>query len=212
MPTTQTYGGTPGFTVNPAPQAGAGTFGAVPGPIGMPDPYGNLSAVFPNLSRTNTATSSALLNQLRGVVSPETQMAIKDAAAAWGVQGGAGAGSGIAGNLSLRNLGLTSEQLQQQGLQNYSSILPTVASTQTVQPALQAEISAQNALNAAAPNPTAAASYAEQLFNNYMAMMQGPAGGAPARGGPWDMIRQGGPAAFGAGAGFTPPSMWPVQT
>src|SRR5258708_39525689 len=36
----------PPFNINPAPQQGSGTFGAVPGPIGMPNPYGDLSGVY----------------------------------------------------------------------------------------------------------------------------------------------------------------------
>jgi len=61
-----------GFNVNPAPVQGNGTFGAVPGQIGMPSPSGDLSAAYPNMAGTNAALSTSILSKLRGQLSPGT--------------------------------------------------------------------------------------------------------------------------------------------
>ena len=180
-PATTTYGSTPGFSLNPAPRAGAGAFGAVPGAIGAPNPFGDLSSVYPNLSGTNKQVSADILSKLSGTLSPGTMAAIKDAGAAWGV--GAGVpGSGIQTNRSLRDIGLTSEQQQQQGLQDYAALIPTISRTQTVSPELQAQIAATNAQMAAAPDPTQAASYAKQLFDEYLNKLKGSNSPAEASG------------------------------
>ena len=72
----------------------------------------------------------------------------------------------------LRNLGLATEDLQNKGISNYNSTIPTISSTQTVNPALQSEINSQNATNAAAPDPGRAASYAQGMFDKYLNMME----------------------------------------
>jgi hypothetical protein len=94
---------------------------------------------------------------------------------------GAGGGT-IGGNRTLRDVGLTSIQQQQQGIKDYASFVPSVSGTQTVAPALQAEVNTQNSINAAAPNPAAAQSYAEQLFNRYLSQLNG--GGTTPKTGP----------------------------
>lgn len=176
-PATTTYGTNPSFSLNPSARSGQGAFGAVPGAIGAPDPFSNLSAVFPNLSGTNKAASAAILAKLGGQLSPGTINSIKDAAAAWGV--GAGVpGSSIQTNRGLRDLGLTSEGQVESGMRDYASLIPTIASTQTVSPELLTQISATNAVNASAPDPTQAASYAQQLFNEYLNKLRGGGGGA----------------------------------
>jgi hypothetical protein len=176
----------------PTGQPGAGSdiygrrVGAIPTP---PVPTGaNLSAVYPNLSGTNASASSALLNELRGQLSPETLANIQNAAAQYGVTSGM-PGSGLSINRGLRDIGLTTEQLQHQGIGDYSSLIPTVSATQTVTPEQQAqlqshandlgtEVAAFNATNAAAPDPAAAGSYAQQLFKQYLDKLSGPAGGS----------------------------------
>lgn len=163
--------GANGFTATPDPQSGTGAFGLVPGPIGVPQPYNDLSAAYPNLSGTNTATSSALLSRLRGELSPGAQSAISDAAATYGQTSGM-PGSGIVQNRNLRDIGLTSEQVQQSALQEYPSIMSSVSGTQTVNPALQAEIAGTNATNAAAPNPSSAAYYSRWLFQRYQDLLK----------------------------------------
>lgn len=112
--------------------------------VGMPNPFGDLSAVYPNLGKSNAATSALILSQLAGELSPETQRAIQDAAARYGVTSGM-AGGGLTRNRTARDLGRSSQDIQQQGLQNYNSILPMISRTQTVDPSLQAQINTRNA-------------------------------------------------------------------
>lgn len=166
----------PSSTINPAPQPGSGAFGAVPGPIGLPNPAGDLAAQFPNLAGANRSVSGDIMSELGGQLSPGTQNMLQDLGAAWSI------GSGMPGSQfgryrTARDLGLMSEQLSQQGLRDYASLIPTISRTQTVSPELQTEIATQNAINRAAPDPTQAASYAKQLFDQYLSALRGPAGG-----------------------------------
>lgn len=144
-----------------------GAFGTNISPIPMPNPSGDLAALYPNLSATNAAMSGNVLSELRGQLSPDTISNIVNSSAAWGVGSGM-PGSQLAKNLIPRSIGLTTNQLQRQGLQDYSSVIPVISGTQTVRPETQAEINATNAFNAAAPNPTAAANYAMELYDQYM--------------------------------------------
>jgi hypothetical protein len=159
MPTT--------YNVNPATQSGSGTYGAVAGATDIPDVYGQLSDVYPDLGATNQATSQALLAKLQGQLSPTTVNAIQDASARFGVSSGM-PGAGLQRNLSLRDIGLTSEQQQQQGLQDYGNILSAVSNTQTVKPETQIATSQANAALAAQPNPEDATNYALDLYNKYL--------------------------------------------
>lgn len=143
----------------------------------MPNPSADLASVYPNLTGTNAALSKDILGELQGELSPDVINQIKDQSAAWGVGSGV-PGSGIQGNLSLRDLGLTSLNLRRQGVQDYASAIPTVSQTQTVRPETEAEIAATNAQDAAAPNPSAAAQYALSLFKQYM-QPQNPANNLP---------------------------------
>jgi hypothetical protein len=175
------------YNVNPLPQAGLGAFGAVPGPIPLPNPYADLSNVFPNLSNTNAAVSSNILAGLGGNLSPSTNAAIQNYAAAFGAGQGALGSNAIPGTLAFdtgaRNIGLSAEQQQQNAMRNYASIIPTIAQTQTVSPALQATIAGENTTNAAAPNPALQFSFAQQLLDDYLKQMRGPGGGTRAPGG-----------------------------
>lgn len=155
------------FTATPSPQQGQGTFGLVPGPVGVPNVFGDLSSVYPNLSGTNAAVSGAIASKLAGNISPQTMNALQDAAARFGVSSGM-PGSGLQQNQLFGNIaGFTENQIQQ-GIQDYNSTLPTVSSTQTVNPALQAQIAETNSVNAAAPNPADAQTYAKSLFDDYL--------------------------------------------
>lgn len=164
-----------GSTYNYDPRFG-GNIGAIPNVTGP-----NLNQAYPNLSGTNAALSSALASELSGQLSPGTMSNIMNAAATYGVTSGM-PGSGLAMAKYPRDIGLASEALQGQGINHYSSAIPAVSSTQTVSPSQQAqlntEINATNAQNAAAPNPAASASYAEELFDKYLKSLQGPAGGS----------------------------------
>lgn len=165
------------FNLNPAPRGGNGPFGLVPGALGLPDPHGDLAKVIPGLDDLNRTTSGDILSQLKGELSPETVAALTNMAAERGV------GSGMPGaqtwaHLLLGNVAGAMEGLRNQGVQNYNSFLPTVSRTQTVNPELQADIANQNAVNAAAPDPAAAASHAEALYNRYLQGVRGPGGGS----------------------------------
>lgn len=153
-------------------------FGGVPAQIPTPQPFQDLSKVYPNLSGTNSAVSQDILSKLSGNLSPATIAAIHDAANTYGVQSGM-PGSGLSSNLGLRDIGLTSEQVQQQGLQDYASLIPAISGTQTVRPETQVGLGEINSINASAPNPTAANTYAQSLYDKYLRMLQGPQGGAP---------------------------------
>lgn len=165
----------PDFTLNPAPHAGTGPFGQVPGPLGVPDAFGNLSKPIPNLAQLNAGASGNILSNLHGQLSPDTLAAIQDAGARFGVASGM-PGSGLAQNRTLRDVGLTSQQLQAQGVQQYNPFVSTVANTQTVRPETQIGVAETNAINASAPDPAAQSSYAEQLFAKYLESIN-PAGG-----------------------------------
>lgn len=159
-----------GFNYTPAPTVGRGAFGAVPGQVGVPDPAKDLAAQIPGLAQLNQTAANNVLTQLRGELSPSTVQAIQEGAASWGVQSGM-PGSGLQVNRGLRDLGLSSEALQQQGQQNYGALTSAVANTQTASPELQANIAIQNAINAAAPDPSQAALYSQSLFDNYLRQM-----------------------------------------
>jgi hypothetical protein len=153
-------------------------FGGVPGALGLPDPSADLAAHYPNLSGATSQASADVLAKLRGELSPETQNAIQDAAARFGVTSGMPGftpGS-LAGNRGLRDIGLNAEAQTQQGLQDYNALTSNISNTQTVNPALQASIAEQNAINASAPNPAAAQTYAQSLFDKYLAQIHGGGG------------------------------------
>ena len=132
----------------------------VPGAISAPNPYADLSKVYPNLGGANQQISQNVINELRGELSPETLNAIQNSAAAFGVTSGM-PGSGLAVNRGARDLGLSVEQLQGKGLQDYLAAITGISGTQTVRPELQTEIATQNAIWNAAPDPSAGT--AEQL-------------------------------------------------
>ncbi len=180
--------------LNPAPQAGLGAFGAVPGNLGLPDPFGDLSKVAPGLAGVNQNLLGNLTSNSLGILSPGTKNALQLAAAQKGVGSGMGPFSGLSTNDLFGNIAGFSEGLQKQAVQDYGTLIPTMSKTQTVDPALQTEISNVNALRGAAPSPTAAASYAKQLFDEYVGKLRGPAGGSTSFGGPAGGTRPPAPA------------------
>ena len=174
-------------TQSPAPQTGKGAYGMVPGDISNPNPFGDLSKLYPNLSGANSQISSNIMNELNGVLSPSTINNIRNQAATFGVTSGLPS-SQFSGYQGLANLGLTTEKMQGQGLQDYLNAITGISKTQTVDPALQTEIATQNSVWNAAPDPAAAAKEQQNLFDQYLAKLQSPAGGtgAGAVGGrPW---------------------------
>lgn len=188
--------GTTPFNISPAPTSGTDAFGKVPGQLGMPDPYADLMKSIPWLAQANQGVGNVLNNNLAGVLSPASQRAIQDSAAAFGVTSGMGGSNAQPGSLAfnrtLRDIGRTSEDSQRWGASAYPGIINTISNTQTVPPALQNEIASQNAINNAAPNPEAQKRFEMDQFDKYMAMLSGAAGPA------------GGTANTGAAAGTTP--------
>lgn len=164
------------YNYNPSPQTYDSVYGGIPGAVGLPDPFADLSGVYPGLKDTNTTAASAISKQLGGQLSPGTINLLQDQGAQWGVASGM-PGSGLARSRTARDLGLTSEGLVNQGLSNYAKLISTISGTQTVNPALQSSIAERNATINSAPNPRASQSYAQQLFNQYLQGLKGPGGG-----------------------------------
>jgi hypothetical protein len=158
----------------------------VPGIIDVPKPAQDLGAQYPNLGRTNAALSSDILAGLQGQLSPGTLRDLQDFNAAQGVASGMPL-SGFNTSRLGRNIGLTAEGLKNTAIGQYNSTIPTISGTQTVNPALQTSISESNAINSSAPDPTAAASHAEQLYQRYLQGLSNPGGGINRGGGgaPW---------------------------
>lgn len=159
------------FNYSPPPTSGKGAFGMVPGQVGMPSPFSDLAANYPNLSQTNASVSGNIASELNGQLSPGTTRALQTTAAQHGVASGMPGMEGGSMNLNnmFGNVAGYSEGLQHQGLQDYNSTIPTISSTQTVKPETQIALGEQNAVNAAAPDPTQAAGYAKKMFDEYLA-------------------------------------------
>lgn len=175
--------------ISPA-RRGAGAFGLVPGDVSfmpMPDPMGDVSKVYPGLTGTIGQASDLVKSKMGGNISPGTLAAITNAQASRGV----GQGMPMTSPFNLTSAGLyntigkTSEAQAQEGLTDFERLLSGITSNLTVNPSVQASVNAgnvgiaqQNALNAAMPDPQEQASYAEQLYNKYLAGMarSGPIG------------------------------------
>ncbi len=165
-----------GYVLNPGPRGGNGPFGAVPGNLGLPNPAGDLAHQFPHLNDVNASLSNDIHAGLMGQLSPGTLHDLQDFNAEYGQASGM-PGSGFNISRLGRNIGLSAEQLKNTAINQYNQTIPTISHTQTVTPELQTQIAQQNALNAAAPDPTAAASHAESLYSSYLNGLRGPAGG-----------------------------------
>lgn len=155
------------YNINPGTQSGSGKFGSVPGVIQAPPSiYDQLKENVPNYTSLTSGASGAVGNELAGRLSPEAINLIQNKSASMGV--GAGMpGSGFSNNQYLASLGLSSEDLVHQGIGDYNNLTGTLGSTQQ-NPNTLVDVATQNAIDAAAPNPAAAESYAESLFNKYM--------------------------------------------
>lgn len=181
-PTTPAPGsvGLPNYNANPSPTAGQGPYGLVPGTIGIPpSAWQQLTSLNPALGNTTQLTNN-ILSEIQGDINPQALKNMQDAAARFGVSSGMPGSNAIPGtlanNANLRNIGLDTLQVQQQGLKDYNSLLGSLAGLQTPQ-SLAAEIAAHNAQLRAAPDPTSAAN--QQLANYWAALnaMRGPGGG-----------------------------------
>ncbi len=182
-----TYNAPYNYNAYPTPTGGSNTaFGLVPGQIAMPNPSLDLTNQITNLPAINASIFGNLFDQSRGIIPQGDVNYLQDQQAAHAVASGMpGLTPGsLQGNANARNLGLLSYQLRQQAAQQYPSLVGAVSQTQTVSPALQTQIAEQNAVNAAAPNPQMAQSYAQQLYNSYLQSARGPGGGTTGISGP----------------------------
>lgn len=163
---------------NPAPQSGSGAFGKVPGVISTPDStYDELNQNVPNYRALSAATTGNIQDELAGHLSHGTQNLLQDKAAAFGINSGLPGGTPgntITNQNFLNSLGLTSEGLAHEGVLDYNQFSGTTGNQQ-LNPELAFGVSSQNAIDAAAPNPAAAASYSQSLYDKYLNQEEGPA-------------------------------------
>lgn len=159
-------------------QYGGGAYGAVPGPLNIPQNiYSQVNQAIPGFSGVGSGAAGVIGSQVAGQVPPDVQNLLQGKAAAMGIGGGGGvgqAGSFTANNF-LASLGQNSEQQQDTGIQNYLKFLGGVGATQT-DPNLAFTVAQQNDVNAAAPNPAAAAYVQQNDFEKYMNMVRGNSG------------------------------------
>jgi hypothetical protein len=194
------------WNLSPGPRGGQGAFGAVPGNVGLPPVASQLGALFPQLPQANAQVSQNVMAGLRGELSPETIASIQDEAARFGVSSGVPL-SDFAGARGLRNLGLSVEGTQRQGLQDYLNAITGISRTQMVDPALQSQIAEYNARMNAAPDPAAAARetqrlYTENLQRQLDSMNMGGRGGGA-------VTYSGGVGGIGTGGGGGSPGYRP---
>lgn len=142
-------------------------FGSRPNYSNVKSPYQQLPAIDPNVPSLTNYASNNIENELQGKLPGDVLSQIQNSGAAWGINTGM-PGSQFANNNMLRNLGLNSLSLMQQGQGNYSSFLSNLGNLMMP---VSEQVGAANA--AAAPNPSAAG-----LFNTGMDILGMAAGGA----------------------------------
>lgn len=161
------YSPTSGYDIAPAPTAGTGPYGQVPGVIGVPPNYWEqMSSIYPVAGQAGQA-SNVIGNQLAGQLSPEEIAAYQTYGAQFGVKSGSPM-SGFAGRAGLLNVGRGVAETQQAGLTNYQNMLRALSGTLTPQE-LAAQIASRNATMRAAPDPQQAA---EQQMQDWMTKFQ----------------------------------------
>ena len=177
------------MTSNILGQGGAlpgNAYGSVPGPIQLPtNIYSQVNSAIPGAQAAGAGSAGVINSQINGQVNPETQNLLQDKAAAMGVQSGqptTGTGNTFSNNNFLQSLGIDAQNQENTGVGNYLNFLQGVGSTMT-NPNLQFEVSQQNAIDAAAPNPQAAAQMQQFQFQQYLQSMSNPGGGTGAYGG-----------------------------
>lgn len=165
----------PYYNIDPTIQGGQGAYGAVPGTIGIPpSEFQQVGAIYPGLTDQAAEASGNINAELMGQLSPETVAALQQHAAQFGLSSGL-PGSQFSGNQGAAQLGLTTEQLQSQGLKDYLTATQGIGSMLTPQ-SLAAEIANRNATMSAAPNPQAAAAQQMANWQQQFAASQGAAG------------------------------------
>lgn len=170
----------PNYNITPQPTGGNGAYGLVPGTIGIPpSTWQQLSGINPSFDQTSGILSN-IKSEIEGDLTPQQKKNIQDIAARFGVSSGMPGSNAVpnslAFNKTLRDVGLDTYAVQQQGQKDYLSLLQGVGGQQTPQ-GLAAEIAAHNAQLRAAPDPAQAAE--RQLANYWNALnaLRGPGGG-----------------------------------
>jgi hypothetical protein len=167
----------PNYNIAPTPQGGSGAYGSVPGVIGIPDNiYQQVNSAVAGAAKLAPDAAGVIGSEINGQVTPQTQDFLQNKAASMGVASGM-PGSGFQTNNFLESLGLDSQALQSKGVSDYLSFLGGVGATQT-DPNLAVGVATQNAVDAAAPNPTAAAMTNKNFFDQYLASLKTPSSGS----------------------------------
>lgn len=172
------------YNINPKPVSNNSTFGSNIGQIGAPPSiYDQLNETVPNYGSLTGAATRNIGDELSGKLSTGTQNLLQDKSAEFGVDSGmpGGApGNTLTTQNFLDSLGLSSEGLAHQGLTDYNQFATTTGNQQS-DPNLLFGVASQNAIDAAAPDPTAANNYSQQLYDKYLKQSQllpgNPAGG-----------------------------------
>lgn len=115
-------------------------------------PYTQLSSLIPALPALNEQLSQNALREAQGRLSPEQVRNVQDYQANFGVDSGM-PGSELATNLGARTIGTQTAALQEQGLRDYTNLIPTVFKTQILDPSEQVKIAMFNAKGAAEQDP-----------------------------------------------------------
>ena len=142
---------------------GGGPYGSVPAPISVTSPYQQTAGLVPGLPNLTGGAASVVGSELSGNLSPGTVNMLGTAAAERGVGSGM-PGSGLSQNDFLNSVGISSEQLTQQGVGNYLQLLTGLGSQQ-INPATQVQVGEYNSTMGAAPDPAAASTMLENLLN-----------------------------------------------
>lgn len=127
-------------------------FGGIPGTVDVPNLYGQMTDILPLLPDLNAQLGMNTLARAQGRLSPEQIRNIQDYSARFGISSGMPM-SELATNLGARTIGTETAMLQQQGLQDYASLIPTIYKTQIVDPELQIDVAKFNAENKAKEDP-----------------------------------------------------------
>lgn len=160
----------------------AKTFGSNIAPISTPSSvYDELNQNVPDYASMSGGAQRNINDELSGNLSQGTQNLLQNKAAAFGIN--SGIPGGTPGNtLTTQNfldsLGLSSEGLAHQGITDYNQFSNTTGNQQ-LSPELAFGVSSQNAVDAAAPNPAAAASYSQSLYDKYLNQNKNPAAASP---------------------------------
>lgn len=161
------------YILNPGSTSYSAAYGGVPGQLGLPPSiWEQLNSNVPGYSGLTQGAVNDIGSMMRGELSPGTESNIANTGAARGVAMGQ-PNSPLVNSMDMSLTGTTSNGLEQQGVNDYGTFTGTVGAEQQ-NPALMNEIATQNAVDASAPNPAAAAA---AMMAEMMAM-RGPQGGS----------------------------------